>query len=159
VALNPPSQSSSWPGLTRPSTSISTFEAWITGSSPVMTTVGVATVCVTLDSRFNFQTATPHCSRAWLREGSCRAPLTTRGAWSAARRTLYRFASGIACEAMKLRKRIALRRSISGDFGRGDHTSGTGQARVAPLIRLAFAGLHPVLVQPFKAEPRSWPGR
>ncbi len=56
-------------------------------------------------------------------------------------------------------KRIASRRSIRGDFCPGDRASGTGQARVAPLIRPAFADLHPVLVQPLKAEPRSWPGR
>jgi hypothetical protein len=32
---------------------------------------------------------------------------------------LYLFASGIACEAMKLRKRIALRRSIAAIFEPG----------------------------------------
>jgi len=35
-----------------------------------------------------------------------------------------------------------------------DRTSATRAS-----IRLAFARLHPVLVQPLRAEPRSWPGR
>ena len=45
-------------------------------------------------------------------------------------------ASGIACEAMLVRKRIASRRSIRGDFGRGDRASGWDGRT---LIRSAFA--------------------
>ena len=46
---------------------------------------------------------------------------------------MWCFASGIACEAMLSRKRVALRRSICGDFGREDRTSGSGRVPSDPL--------------------------
>ena len=101
--------------------------------------------CAPLRFRFSFQTATfihacaiapaPCCA-------SCARSLPPHNMRGMERReahlVLSRFRHPLARRRV-IRKRIALRRSIRGDFGRGDRASGTGQARIAPLIRPAFA--------------------
>ncbi|EKS37848.1 hypothetical protein HMPREF9696_01798 [Afipia clevelandensis ATCC 49720] len=78
----------------------------------------------------------PHHSRASIVRGELSlCPSTMRG-MERREAQMSCFASGIACEAMLVRKRIASRRSIRGDFGRGDRTSGWDGRT---LIRSAFA--------------------
>ncbi len=72
---------------------------------------------------------------------------------------LYRFASGIACEAMVFRKRIALRRSIAGLWARGPYFRVRTGEVTRPLIRTAFAAFVRSASSRRTAEPHSWPGR
>ena len=86
---------------------------------------GVATACVVWNFRFSFQTATGDRLSRHARGEHSFCPLKTRG--------MERREAQMCCLASSLRrKRIASRRSIRGDFGRGERSSGTGQARHAP---------------------------
>ena len=70
-----------------------------------------------------------------------------------------RFASGIACEAMDVRKRIALRRSTAAILGEGTVLPGADGGGTRPLIRTAFAAFVRSASSRRTAEPHSWPGR
>ena len=76
-----------------------------------------------------------------------------RGAWSAARRKCVVSFPFATRETRRLTALHSRRFWARGACFRDR----TGATRAS--IRLAFAGLHPVRVQPLKAEPRSWPGR
>lgn len=61
---------------------------------------------------------------------------------------VYRFASGIACEAMVFRKRIALRRSIAAILGEGTVLPGADGGGYSTPDPDGFRRLHPLRVQP-----------
>ena len=116
-----------------------------------MTTESVATACVILTSRFNFQTACA-CGACPIRANERRAHSFSRIARGLPRSRpqneghgaprgapCVRLASGIACEAMGFRKRIALRRSIAAILGEGTVLPGADGGGTRPLIRTAFA--------------------
>ena len=86
---------------------------------------GVATACVVWNFRFSFQTATGDRLSRHARGEHSFCPLKTRG--------MERREAQMCCLASSLRRKlIASRRSIRGDFGRGERSSGTGQTRHAP---------------------------
>ena len=115
-----------------------------------MTIVGVVLACAPSNSRFNFQTATRHRSRAsrevsfWLRP-SMRARGPPRSRPSSEGHGAPRGAPCIvslpASRAKRwfFRKRIALRRSIAAILGEGTVLPGADGGGTRPLIRTAFA--------------------
>jgi hypothetical protein len=101
------------------------------GAHPGMTRCERASVrWVSSDSNFKQPRVIALAYRASC--GFSLAPKFTRG-MERREAQMCCFASGIACEAMLSRKRVASRRSICGDFGRGDRTSGSGRVPSDPL--------------------------
>ncbi len=126
-------------------------------AQPIVATASVLSDRVVKLSRENFP---PH----ELRQGE--------GMWSAARRYVDRRRAQVPPATAKTRTRTALRRSTArvcasalarcGDFWRRGRASGRGMRcglATRAVIRCDFAHLHPLRVQPLKAEPLSWPGR